>query len=75
MTGGQAKTAEKPKHWQLSRQRARQGLIGLRTWHDETHITALLKEYLDPNLADDKQAIERALERYIAAGRAAEFDV
>jgi hypothetical protein len=67
--------ADRMPRWQLSRQRSRQGLIGLRTWHDEAHITALLKDYLEPNLADDKQAIERALERYIAAGRAAEFDV
>ncbi|CAN7496544.1 hypothetical protein [Mesorhizobium sp. LjNodule214] len=40
-------------------------------------MSALLvgARYLDPNLADDKQAIQKALEAYIADGEPATFDL
>ncbi|WP_292327051.1 hypothetical protein [Mesorhizobium sp.] len=66
-----------PKRWQLARERERQGLIVLQIVVGDAHVSALLTGagYLDPLKADDKKAIARALERYIAAGRVAEFDV
>ncbi|TRC92187.1 hypothetical protein FJV76_29325 [Mesorhizobium sp. WSM4303] len=61
----------------LSKRRKKLGLIVLKTVHDEAHVTALLTSagQLPINLAEDKAEIEKALERYIAAGKAAEFDV
>ncbi|MFD1987979.1 hypothetical protein ACFSOZ_36785 [Mesorhizobium newzealandense] len=61
----------------VSRQKAKAGLVCLRTWHDEAHVSALLvgAGFLPAHLADDKEAIARALEAYIAAGEAALFDV
>ena len=67
----------KPSRYTICRQRERDGLIVLKTVHDEAHLTSLLISAgeLPRNQADDKQAIEKALERYIASGKAAEFDV
>lgn len=66
-----------PHRSTISRRRERQGLVCLKTWHDDAHLSAILvgAGFLPAHLADNKPAKERALEAYIAAGRAAEFDV
>lgn len=70
-------TSNVAPRWKLSRQRARDGQIVLKTVHDEVHISALLlgAGFLPANKADDRKAIEKALEAYIAAGKPALFDV
>ncbi|RWO51026.1 hypothetical protein [Mesorhizobium sp.] len=68
-------TALMPHRSTIGRRRKRQGLTYLGIWVDEAHVTALVKQYLDPNLADERHEIERALEAYLADGKAAEFDI
>lgn len=53
-----------------------QGLISLRIWVHELEVPDLLVQagYLPAHLADDKKAIERALEAYLRAGRAATLE-
>jgi hypothetical protein len=48
----------------------------LRVWVDEVEVPDLLviAGHLPAHLADDKKAIEKALESYLRAGRAATFE-
>lgn len=70
-------TANVAPRWKLSRERERAGLIVLKVVIEDAHITWLLTSTgdLDPLKADDKDAIARALEKYLARGRPANFDV
>ncbi|TGR05413.1 hypothetical protein EN833_23360 [Mesorhizobium sp. M4B.F.Ca.ET.190.01.1.1] len=70
-------TSNVAPRWKLSRERERAGLIVLKVVIEDAHITWLLTSTgdLDPLKADDKDAIARALEKYLARGRPANFDV